>query len=279
MIAQDFIDSYNKNGFVIVPGLIPPTAVSRIRKVIYQLYKKARPDNKALHDIAQPWLSREFDRAMIALRAEDKSAFGALYDSAQGTTELAALVLSDACREMAAGILGDDPASLSFSGLMLRMDTPQDRRNTLNWHQDHSYYPQNSDGRNGMVMTIALQGITKDIGALEVCPGSHMEGFCEPENIPKVDYETSEQRRIPADKVEKYDSTFAEMNAGDALFLHMDLFHKSGDNVTDDKIRYSILTRFHRTLADDFVAFDTLYQFNEYMLSRQSSALKNESID
>lgn len=263
-LSNEQIKSYERNGYVLVPNLFSATEVGRLRELVYRLWRKFQPNDTSLDLIDSPWNDPEFDQKMIALRASDRRTFGALYDSAQSAVDVVQVVAESRVAEIAADCLGDGAENLSYSGIMFRMDPPQDRRNLINWHQDRAYYPQNLDGNNGLVITVALQDITADTGAIVFAPGSHCHGFIEPIVVDKPNYETTEQRGIPPEIVNKYGEEYAEMKAGDLGVMHMNLFHRSGDN-TGSRIRYTALCRFHRIMANDYVPFGLLYQFNDLL--------------
>src|SRR5258708_30826928 len=104
--------------------------------------------------------------------------------------------------------------------MMFRMDPPNDKRNALHWHQDRAYYPQNENGDHGLVVTIALQDIAMETGAVVICPGSQREGFVPVVKETKADYETTEQRGIPAHLIERYEEIPAVMDKGDVTLMN-----------------------------------------------------------
>ena len=57
--------------------------------------------------------------------------------------------------------------------------------------------------------------------------------------------------------------------------MHMDTFHRSGHNVSE-RIRFSAIFRFHRMMADDYVPFGLLYEYNPYMIERAQAARSAE---
>ncbi len=258
---------YRDNGYVVVRDVYEAREIDAVMAVIYRLYRKFAPDDAELDGHDRPWESAAFDAKLIALRAADPRVFGALYDCAQASTELSRFVLAPKVCAVAGACLGAPSEELSYSGIMLRLDAPHDRRNTFGWHQDRAYYPQNADGDHGLVVTAALHDIPATLGALRVCPKSHLEGYARSLDSQKTDYETSEQREVPAELVARYAPLDAPLRKGDVLCVAMNLIHRSGDNVTE-RIRYSALTRFHRMTADDYVPFGLLYQFNDFMRDR-----------
>ena len=98
----------------------------------------------------------------------------------------------------------------------------------------------NEDG-NGIVVWIALSKISNSIGPLHALKGSHKEGFINPSTIKKKNHST--QHKIPKQIIDKYKSNLKvfNLNPGDAIFMNMNTFHKSGKNKSN-KFRLSIVT-------------------------------------
>jgi hypothetical protein len=267
-IHQQQVEAYWRDGFVVVPGVFTREEIDGVRSMIFRLYARFMPDDTRFGGLAEPWNDPRFDAAMCELRAREPKKFGALYDCAQGSLELLRFLTHGRAVDVAARVLGEPAGDLSFSGLMLRMDVPEDRRNVLTWHQDRAYYPQNyNDGGRGLVYSVALQDITEEMGALHFSVGSHRAGLIEPETGMKRDYHTTEQRAVPAEAVARYPEARGACRKGDVVLIHMDVFHRSGHNMSD-RIRFSALFRYHRMLADDYVPFGLLYQYNPYMIDR-----------
>ena len=54
----------------------------------------------------------------------------------------------------------------------LRIDPPNDQRNTYGWHQDNAYYDYNIESKNGAVLWIPLITTNQKNGTLVVKLGS-----------------------------------------------------------------------------------------------------------
>lgn len=273
-LTKDQIEAYRNDGYLLIPGVFATEEVDRLRKLIYRLYRKFQPDDASLDALPEPWNAPEFDRKMIDLRAREPKTFGALYDCGQSAVDVVRFVTDARVAEIAADCLGESVEALSYSGIMLRMDPPKDRRNTIDWHQDRAYYPQNEDGNNGLVITVALQDIKSDTGAVVVCPRSQDIGFVPPVVAEKTNYETTEQRGVPLHLIKQYPEVPAEMKKGDLGLMNMNVFHRSGVN-SGSHIRYTVLCRFHRVMADDYVPFGLLYQFNKLLSEKIWKARKS----
>ncbi len=266
-LGTDQIEAYKRDGYVCVPNVFTHQETDALRRLVYRLYRKFRPGDDQLARLDEPWNDPAFDEKMIALRASDPKTFGALYDCAQYSVDVLRFVTDPRLLSIAADCLGDEAENLSYSGVMYRMDPPGDQRNALAWHQDRAYYPQNEDGNHGLVLTVALQDITAATGALVICPKSHREGLLAPVTADKSDYETTEQRQVPEEAIDRYSQIHAEMKKGDLALMNLNLFHRSGAN-DGDRIRFTALCRFHRIMTDDYVPFGLLYQFNDFLSER-----------
>ena len=69
---------------------------------------------------------------------------------------------------------------------------------------------------------------------------------------------------VPEKFIEKYDDVVVPINAGDAVFFNMLLFHRSGQNVSN-QIRFAVQGRFHTSTSDDFIPFDLINYYNPYI--------------
>ena len=169
---------------------------------------------------------------------------------------------------IAAGALGGKVEELSFSGTLFRMDAPFDKRNTLQWHQDHTFYPQNRDGGNGLVMTVAIGNASADMGAVQLCAGSHKEGLVKAELGGKNKWSTTSQRVVPDKLVQRYQEICPDLETGDTLFIHLDLFHRSGYNQSD-LVRITALCRYHLMMEEDYTPHRMTLEFNTSLMKEK----------
>ena len=156
------------------------------------------------------------------------------------------------------------PSDLSVSEPMCRLDVPNDKRNTLDWHQERSFFPQNRNGLNGLVCWIPLTDITEEMGPMHISPRSHTEGQLKLSNITKKNASYTTQIHVPEEIVSKYEDLVVRVNAGDAVFFNMLLFHRSGQNISN-KVRLATQGRFHTSTADDFIPFDLINYYNPFI--------------
>jgi len=106
-------------------------------------------------------------------------------------------------------------------------------------HQD---WPSMQGSSDAIVLWVPLVDIDKDLGSLEVIPGSHLDG------------DISKSFSDGFAWVDGNDNDFVkvELKKGDALFFNSFLVHKSGNNITDD-IRWSCHFRYNNMADSDFI--------------------------
>ena len=105
-------------------------------------------------------------------------------------------------------------------------------------HQD---WPSMQGSSDAVVVWVPLVDVNKDLGCLEVVPGSHLDG-----NVSKTF--SNGFAWVDGDK----DFVPVDLKKGDALFFNSFLIHKSGNNITDD-IRWSCHFRYNNMIDSDFI--------------------------
>lgn len=252
-----------KNGFLTIKKLVPKKKCEEVLKNTFTLLCRFSKVPEKLKKSKKPWKEKLFHECMQKLRTENPEAFGAMYDSATSSIALNNLFTDANLTKKIASLLDTKPESFSLSGLIQRMDPPNDSRNLYDWHQERSYYPQNRDGLNGIVVWIPLMDISLNSGALVVAKGSHKKGYVK--SSAKKDTELhSTQYKIPSEIVDKYESVMKAISAGDALLMYMTTMHKSSNNESD-KFRFVAIGRYHNETTDDFIPFRNTNKYNEYV--------------
>ena len=253
-------NDYDENGFVILKNVIPISRINALLENIYNLYRKYSNDTE-LDNLEIPWNDKSFHKKLIKFREIEPKLFGAIYDSLKTSLTLTQLVTDDIIVETVAKSLKIKPSDISISEPMCRLDVPNDSRNALDWHQERSFFPQNRDGMNGLVCWIPLIDVTEEMGAIHVSPKSHNSGLISSDASPKKDPTYTTQISVPEEHVKKYEDLVVPMNSGDAVFFNMLLFHRSGNNLSND-VRMAVQARYHISTADDFIPFELNNYYN-----------------
>lgn len=251
---------YDENGFAILQNIVPISRLNALLENIYNLYKKYSNDTE-LDNIEIPWDNKLFHEKLIKFRQTEPKLFGAIYDSLKTSLTLTQLVSDDSIVKNIAEFLNVSPSDISISEPMCRLDVPNDKRNALEWHQERSFFPQNRDGKNGLVCWIPLMDVTEKNGAIHVSPKSHNDGHIKTSTKQKDNPTHTTQITVPDENVKKYDELVVPVNAGDVVFFNMLLFHRSGDNFSD-RVRIAVQGRYHISTADDFIPFELNNYYN-----------------
>ena len=263
-MPEDIIESYTKNGFAIVKNIVPAQRINSLLENIFNLFCKYSTDCQELKNMEKPWNTELFHKKLIEFRQKDPESFGAIYDSLKTSLTLTQLITDNKVVDFVAKFLKIKPSDLSISEPMCRLDVPNDKRNALDWHQERSFFPQNRNGLNGLVCWIPLTDITEEMGPMHISPRSHAEGQLKLSNRTKKNTSYTTQIPVPEEFVSKYEDLAVRVNAGDAVFFNMLLFHRSGQNISN-KIRLATQGRFHTSTADDFIPFDLINYYNPFV--------------
>ena len=263
-MPEDIIESYTKNGFAIVKNIVPAQRINSLLENIFNLFCRYSTDYQELKNMEKPWNTELFHKKLIEFRQKDPESFGAIYDSLKTSLTLTQLITDNKIADFVAKFLKIKPSDLSISEPMCRLDVPNDKRNTLDWHQERSFFPQNRNGLNGLVCWIPLTDITEEMGPMHISPRSHAEGQLKLSNKTKKNMSYTTQIPVPEEFVSKYEDLVVRANAGDAVFFNMLLFHRSGQNISN-KVRLATQGRFHTSTADDFIPFDLINYYNPFI--------------
>ncbi|XP_052789581.1 probable phytanoyl-CoA dioxygenase [Mya arenaria] len=111
------------------------------------------------------------------------------------------------------------------------------------WHQDYGYWYQNGCLFPNMITVfIAMDKCEKANGCLQYLPGSHLCGRLDHHRL-------GGQFEADTDRIEDIKKhcplAFAEMESGDALFMHCNVLHCSSANLSD-KRRWALLCCYNR---------------------------------
>jgi hypothetical protein len=147
------------------------------------------------------------------------------------------------------------------------------------WHQDYGYWYKNEflfPGRMVSVM-IAITDASKENGCLEVIKGSHKMGRVEHGFAGE---QVGASQRYVDLALSVMEHVYVELKAGDALFFHSNILHRSGPNLSEHP-RWSLISCYNRssnapynepsgksTIPIDVVPDDAL-------LTREISSLSN----
>ena len=106
------------------------------------------------------------------------------------------------------------------------------------WHQDNRYW--SFDQQQLISAWLALGNESRENGCLRVIPGSHRLNV----DAGKFDAALFLRPDLPENKALIQQSEIVELNKGDVLFFHSQLFHAAGRNLTDST-KFSLVFTYH----------------------------------
>ena len=235
------MDDYRENGYLLLKGFFDGWEIDEVRNDAKEIFtlQMERLDIVDSEDVGED----EFERGMFELFEKDVAAFANCGKQAQHLISLHRLSLD----ERIVGKLNE--LGLKFPNISTRpvMYFNHERlaKKEVYWklsaHQDWRSMQGSLDS---MVVWIPLVDVDRDLGALEIIPGSHKWGLLEAEmadGYGQLEEEIEAAEMVPV-----------EVEKGDALFFSSFLAHQSGTNVTDH-IRWSCHFRYNNLREASFV--------------------------
>lgn len=215
MLLESLTDAefaqYQREGYVLKRGLFDEDTVSRVRERLREYTHGDRPVEGFKQQVEPEAADGSVDESDAVRKYEG---LGLLDDAVVHD-----LATDDRIVTPARDLLGPD-VKLLRSAAMFK---PPHVGSEKGLHQDSAYYPVRPYDQ--VTTWIALDDATPANGCMEVLPGGHTDGLLEHET---QDYETDIV--IPEDLGEMEQ---LPMEAGDVLFQHSLLPHRTAANTTD----------------------------------------------
>ena len=236
---------FKEKGFILFKKVAKDSDIKGVFKSLFFLYNKYSKRKIKKYD------HKKLLESLIKLRKTNKAVFSKIYDDLQISSSVYKLLHSEEIFDIARSLLSQKKYTpIGVSGTMLRLDPPNDKRNLYDWHQDHSYYRQNKSGKNGLVISVALNNIGEKNGALKVALKSHKLGFLKVKTKRK-DLYSAQQYSMNFSEAKKFKIVRQVMNSGDVSAIYLDTAHSSADNFSNE-LRVTGLVRVHSIISSDF---------------------------
>ena len=251
-LSQEQIQFFHDNGFLKVENIIDKKRIDTVAKTMLMLSKKFTKDDFEGISEENIFEIQKFHDAMIKLKKENPVVSGMIYDSLLGSLALGALLMDEKMKKAVSQLSNEDIHNHSFVNTYVRIDTPNDDKNKLDWHQDFCSSEQVADHRNGLVAWIPLVDTNEKNGTITLCPKSHNELNAKDMIVnERIDANYSEYLLLPDSIVDKYEKISIDAKVGDVIFMPMTTIHRSGIN-TSNRVRFIALGRYYPMGAKDF---------------------------
>lgn len=217
-LSPDQLEAYRRDGYVVVRGFCTPKEIDRLYKVAL--------DDDAMRKNALDLNDQTGKKTRLSLWfTPGNDVFGYLTRSRKMVSAVETL-------------LDDDSPVCHFHSKLMQKEPKVG--GAWEWHQDYGYWYKNQFMFPDQLISvmIALTPANKANGCLQVIKGSHKLG--------RVNHGFAGEQ-VGADMVmvnnalKTMELVYCELQAGDALFFHSNLLHRSEANLSDHP-RWSIIS-------------------------------------
>ena len=220
----DIKRQYEKDGFVIVRGLLSPGEVGSIQKLRNRIDEEAA--ESGFEDFTKGRSRYEFEK--IPTGAESvRSTLRAVKQPWYEEPVFRSVVACDRVLDTVQELIG--PEVFYHSSKMLFKAAKGGRRKP--WHQDWAYWDHMSQRQ--VTVWFAIDESTRENGCIEVIPESHKNGV--------IKHYHGEDFMIHEELIKKSQVVYAEMKPGDVLFFDVLTLHASAPNNSDNGRLCSII--------------------------------------
>ncbi len=206
-LTKEQIAEYNSNGFIIVPNLFD--------------LEEIQPLYTACEKYPDIWAAESYYKNSDG-SSNSFVCYSHLSDSLLGVFPRIARMV-----DSVEAILGEE--SYHFHSKLVRKEAYS--KSNLDWHQDYgTWYHYGCIFPDLITCGIAISDITRENGCMQVVKKSHLLGLLKHIRLGESEVTDPERLQKVLDKLE---IVFCEMKAGDALFFHGNLLHRSTPNYTN----------------------------------------------
>lgn len=217
------IEQYNEDGYLIVKGFLNPEEVSKLYKIAI--------DDKAMSNNAINVNDSTGKRSKLSLWYKP------------GNDVYGLLTRSESLVNSVDKLLDGEAEVCHFHSKLMQKEPKVG--GAWEWHQDYGYWYKNEFLFPDQMMSVmvAISEANKANGCLQVIKGSHKMGRVE-HGFAGEQVGASQQYVDLALKT--MDLIYVELEAGDVLFFHSNILHRSEANLSD-RPRWSMISCYNRS--------------------------------
>lgn len=188
--------------------------------------------------------SETFDEGFNELIAINRQYGGDVYDAIKHIPAFVRLSGLSKNEQLFAELREDSIPGLASNGNGIRIDNPNEEKFRSLWHYEYRDQLRSIDG---IVLWTPLVDMTNDLGPVQICPGSHIDGLRrsyakDPDN-PEKTGAYALRLENEQDLLRQFEVITPLLNAGDLVVMDFLTLHSSGKNVAS-RSRWSIQMRY-----------------------------------
>ena len=248
MAQNNLIADYENDGFVVVPKLVTKEKISELITSFRSVVSRLTSSN--LMDCS----IEDLINAYSNLRATNPASSGAVYDSMTASLSVQSLFTSKEVVDHVKTLMKIENSELSHFFRCMRLDPPGENMNELGWHQDFqdSEHPS-LNAIDGLTVWIPLTPVGPEKGSMEVCYGSHRNRIGAVKVEDSVSGNTSKAIVIESSEADKFERHVIELEPGDAVFMNMNVLHRTYPAPASASWRFTVLGRYFNVSSESFL--------------------------
>lgn len=244
LLTDTQVAEFHRNGVLVLNGF-------------YDLERDIRPIQKAIYEIiglvianydlpiTRSDFSPEcFDAGFQQLIAANRAYGSEVYDAVKQIPAFIRLVGHPVHEQLFRELRPGSSPAVAAGGYGIRIDNPNEDRFRANWHQE---YPAQLRSLDGLVYWSPLVPVTEELGPVEFCPGSQVEGaipvYTRDKNNPEKSGAYSLTLKDEEHLLKKYPHVNPLTNPGDLVIVDFLVLHASGYN-RSERSRWSMQLRY-----------------------------------
>lgn len=241
-LTDEQLKAFHSDGFVVVESFYHPTEIEPIQRGIHTIIGLVI-EEEGLAIEQSPFAADAFDAGFQDLIAHDRALGGRVYDAIKQIPAFMRLVASEKHEAVVRQVRGTDAPAIAAGGYGIRIDNPQEEKFRAGWHQD---YPAQIRSLDGLVFWSSLVALTQELGPLELCVGSHLDGLVP---VHTKDPKDPGKRGAYAlvlenetERVQDYPVHGPLVGPGDLVLVDFQTLHRGGEN-RSNRARWSMQMR------------------------------------
>jgi Phytanoyl-CoA dioxygenase (PhyH) len=242
MTAERLQGLYAEHGVLVLRGFYDQEAdiapvLEDIRRIIELVAAKYGIDADCSTSLAA---MTEGYRAVIGV---DRRFGGEVYDAVKQSPSFIRLLADRRHEDLYRTIAPGCVPGIAAGGYGIRIDNPFEEKFRAQWHQE---FPAQLRSLDGVVFWSPLLSVTRDMGPVQVLPGSHLEGLLQTRSDSAGAGKSGAYALFLENEdaiVSRYSVVEPLLEPGDLIVMNFLLLHQSGFN-TSDRPRWSMQFRY-----------------------------------
>ena len=244
LLTAEQVNSFHHDGVLIIDSFYDlKTEIEPIQDFIYKIistliYKYNLPIQQL------PFTPENFDSGYQELIYYDRKIGGEIYDAVKQIPAFIRLIASSRHDELMCQLRQTNLPGVASGGSGIRIDNPREEKYRAPWHQD---YPAQFRSLDGLVFWSSLVPLTQELGPVEFCLKSHVNGLIPVYTKDIKNPDKSGAYALTIEDEEKLVSSYERIapltKPGDLIIIDFLTLHRSGWNISQ-RSRWSMQMRY-----------------------------------